>query len=93
MVFVTRLISMTNFAVASSALGFQVFVLYPWHKELDASFEELRKEHLKVLAAVSGGRVITRQEGQAMQERVSRELAQHMQGEHKSWWSQYFARH
>lgn len=93
MVFVTRLISMTNFAVASSALGFQVFVLYPWHKELDASFEELRKEHLKVLGAVSGGRVITRQEGQAMQERVSRELAQHIKGEDKSWWSQYFARH
>ncbi|KAI0593329.1 mitochondrial phosphate carrier protein [Biscogniauxia sp. FL1348] len=49
---VTRLISLTNFAVASSALGFQVFVLYPWHNQLDESFEELKKEHLKVLEAV-----------------------------------------
>lgn len=49
---VTRAISLTNFLVASSALGFQVFVLYPWHKELDAGFDELKKEHLKVLDAV-----------------------------------------
>lgn len=47
----TRAISLTNFLVASSALGFQVFVLYPWHKELDAGFEALKKEHLKVLDA------------------------------------------
>ncbi|KAH6650328.1 hypothetical protein F5144DRAFT_481165 [Chaetomium tenue] len=47
----TRAISLTNFLVASSALGFQVFVLYPWHKELDAGFEALKKEHLKVLEA------------------------------------------
>ncbi|KAI5864353.1 mitochondrial phosphate carrier protein [Durotheca rogersii] len=49
---ITRLISLTNFAVASSALGFQVFVLYPWHNQLDQSFEELKKEHLRVLEAV-----------------------------------------
>ncbi|KAI1651242.1 mitochondrial phosphate carrier protein [Daldinia loculata] len=49
---ITRLISLTNFAVASSALGFQVFVLYPWHIQLDNSFEELKKEHLRVLDAV-----------------------------------------
>ncbi|KAI2466092.1 mitochondrial phosphate carrier protein [Annulohypoxylon bovei var. microspora] len=49
---ITRLISLTNFAVASSALGFQVFVLYPWHIQLDQSFEELKKEHLRVLDAV-----------------------------------------
>ncbi|KAI2625354.1 mitochondrial phosphate carrier protein [Hypomontagnella submonticulosa] len=49
---ITRLISITNFAVASSALGFQVFVLYPWHIQLDNSFEELKKEHLRVLEAV-----------------------------------------
>ncbi|CAJ2513055.1 Uu.00g011740.m01.CDS01 [Anthostomella pinea] len=49
---ITRLISVTNFAVASSALGFQVFVLYPWHMQLDESFEELKKEHIRVLAAV-----------------------------------------
>ncbi|KAI1780372.1 mitochondrial phosphate carrier protein [Hypoxylon cercidicola] len=49
---ITRLISITNFAVASSALGFQVFVLYPWHIQLDESFAELKKEHLRVLEAV-----------------------------------------
>ncbi|KAF7546865.1 hypothetical protein G7Z17_g8124 [Cylindrodendrum hubeiense] len=49
---VTRAISVTNFVVASSALCFQVFVLYPWHKELDAGFEDLKKEHTKVLDAV-----------------------------------------
>ncbi|KAK4184422.1 hypothetical protein QBC35DRAFT_391719 [Podospora australis] len=53
MVFITRLISITNFAVATSALGFQVFVLYPWHKELDEGFEALKKEHLRVLDAIN----------------------------------------
>ncbi|KAE8398505.1 hypothetical protein BDV37DRAFT_288488 [Aspergillus pseudonomiae] len=49
MVLITRSISLTNFLVASSALAFQVFVLYPWHKQLDESFEDLKKEHLRVL--------------------------------------------
>ncbi|KAK0736467.1 hypothetical protein B0T21DRAFT_288919 [Apiosordaria backusii] len=53
MVFITRLISLTNFAVATSALGFQVFVLYPWHLQLDEDFEALKKEHLKVLDAIN----------------------------------------
>jgi hypothetical protein len=47
----TRAISLTNFLVASSALGFQVLVLYPWHKELDAGFEALKKEQKKFLDA------------------------------------------
>lgn len=46
---ITRGISLTNFAVASSALAFQVFVLYPWHKQLDDNFEALKKEHLRLL--------------------------------------------
>ncbi|KAF3481512.1 uncharacterized protein GIQ15_04271 [Arthroderma uncinatum] len=45
----TRGVSLTNFLVATSALGFQVFVLYPWHKQLDNAFAELKKEHLRVL--------------------------------------------
>jgi hypothetical protein len=49
-----RGISMTNFLVASSALGFQVFVLYPWHKRLDEDFEALRTEHLRVVCALEG---------------------------------------
>lgn len=50
---VTRVISLTNFIVASSALGFQVFVLYPWHKQLDDGFEALKKEHLRVLQSLN----------------------------------------
>ncbi|KAF7561189.1 hypothetical protein G7046_g2949 [Stylonectria norvegica] len=46
---ITRAISVTNFMVATSALGFQVFVLYPWHKELDDGFEDLKTEHKKLL--------------------------------------------
>lgn len=46
---VTRGISLVNFAVASSALAFQVFVLYPWHNQLDDEFKALKKEHLRVL--------------------------------------------
>ncbi|KAK5651672.1 hypothetical protein OQA88_11738 [Cercophora sp. LCS_1] len=52
MVFITRVVSLTNFAVASSALAFQVFVLYPWHKQLDDDFEKLRTEHMRVLQEI-----------------------------------------
>ncbi|KAJ5789029.1 uncharacterized protein N7518_006040 [Penicillium psychrosexuale] len=46
---VTRGISLINFGVASSALAFQVFVLYPWHHELDDQFKLLKYEHRRVL--------------------------------------------
>jgi hypothetical protein len=49
---ITRIVSCTNFVVASSALAFQVGVLYPWHKQLDEDFEKLRTEHLRVLKAI-----------------------------------------
>ncbi|KAI1358576.1 mitochondrial phosphate carrier protein [Xylaria arbuscula] len=52
--FITRAISFTNFFVATSALGFQVCVLYPWHKQLDDDFEALKKEHMRVLGAIKG---------------------------------------
>ncbi|ETI24635.1 hypothetical protein G647_04004 [Cladophialophora carrionii CBS 160.54] len=45
----TRGVSLTNFVIASSALGFQVFVLYPWHKRLDEDFERLKEEHISIL--------------------------------------------
>lgn len=80
MVVVTRAISLTNFLVASSALGFQVFVLYPWHKELDAGFEELKKEHLRVLGAISGGPSITKEQRESMQEKLNEK-------HQRSWWS------
>lgn len=50
---ITRAISFTNFFVATSALGFQVCVLYPWHKQLDDDFEALKKEHLRVLKSIN----------------------------------------
>ncbi|KAI1749853.1 mitochondrial phosphate carrier protein [Xylaria castorea] len=52
--FITRAVSLTNFLVATSALGFQVCVLYPWHKQLDDDFEALKKEHLRVLGTIKG---------------------------------------
>ncbi|KAH6952501.1 mitochondrial phosphate carrier protein [Ilyonectria sp. MPI-CAGE-AT-0026] len=66
---VTRAISLTNFLVASSALGFQVFVLYPWHKELDAGFDNLKKEHLKVLDAV--GNSLSEQQRKAFSDKLN----------------------
>jgi len=52
--FISRIASLTNFLVASSALGFQVCVLYPWHKRLDDDFEALKEEHLRVLNTIKG---------------------------------------
>lgn len=45
----TRGFSLTNFAIGSSALCFQIFVLYPWHEKLEEEFDELRKEHARLL--------------------------------------------
>lgn len=64
---ITRGVSLTNFVVASSALAFQAFVLYPWHKQLDDDFEELKKENLRVLAALQDVRV---QDRVAIQDRL-----------------------
>lgn len=50
---ITRLISMTNFAVASSALAFQVFVLYPWHSQLQNDFNSLKEEHIRVMRSLA----------------------------------------
>ncbi|KAH0593191.1 hypothetical protein MHUMG1_09193 [Metarhizium humberi] len=77
---VTRAISLTNFLVASSALGFQVFVLYPWHKELDAGFEELKKEHLKVLNAV--GSSLSEQQRRGFMDKLNDMKSQSA----KRWW-------
>jgi hypothetical protein len=46
---IARRFSLTNFVIATTALGFQVFVLYPWHKQLDDDFVELKRESLKAL--------------------------------------------
>lgn len=47
-----RRFSITNFLIASSALGFQVFVLYPWHTKLDDDFAELRRENVRLVRLV-----------------------------------------
>ncbi|KAJ5365643.1 hypothetical protein N7517_008529 [Penicillium concentricum] len=49
---ITRGISIINFGVASSALAFQVFVLYPWHHQLDDEFKALKKEHHRLLSQI-----------------------------------------
>lgn len=46
---ITRGFSLTNFVIGSSALCFQIFVLYPWHEKLDEEFTALRKEHARLL--------------------------------------------
>ncbi|KAJ7090776.1 hypothetical protein B0H15DRAFT_884044 [Mycena belliarum] len=38
-----------NFAVATTALGFQTTVLYPWHHQLDAAFHVLKAEQAEML--------------------------------------------
>ena len=48
MTIITRTISMLNFVITSTALTFQITVLYPWHKQLDESFEALKREHISV---------------------------------------------
>jgi hypothetical protein len=55
---VTRRFSLTNFAIATSALCFQVFVLYPWHKQLDEDFAKLRKEHLRLVQGGEQARMV-----------------------------------
>eukprot|EP00842_Homolaphlyctis_polyrhiza_P005380 jgi/Hompol1/5843/HPOL_000795-RA len=39
-----------NFVIATTALSFQMFVLYPWHHQLDADFHELKSFHEQKLA-------------------------------------------
>jgi hypothetical protein len=46
---ITRGFSLTNFIISSSALSFQVFVLYPWHEKLEQEFGELKAEHVRLL--------------------------------------------
>lgn len=49
---IARRFSITNFAIATSALGFQVFVLYPWHTKLDEDFKDLKQENLRLMHEV-----------------------------------------
>jgi hypothetical protein len=51
---ITRGFSLTNFVIGSSALCFQIFVLYPWHEKLEEKFRELQKDHLRLLEDIKG---------------------------------------
>ncbi|KAL3426817.1 hypothetical protein PVAG01_00326 [Phlyctema vagabunda] len=47
---IVRRFSLTNCAIGTTALLFQIFVLYPWHKQLDDDFAQLRLQNERVLA-------------------------------------------
>jgi hypothetical protein len=40
-----------NFAIGTTALVFQMTVLYPWHNQLDKDFKELEQRHVETLEA------------------------------------------
>ena len=42
MVFFQRFLPIISFVVGTSALSFQIMVLYPWHNELDTEFKKLK---------------------------------------------------
>lgn len=44
--------------IATSALAFQVFVLYPWHNKLDEDFKELKEENLKLMKEIENKRLL-----------------------------------
>ena len=43
MVFFKRYLPIISFIVGTTALTFQITVLYPWHNELDKDFHKLEK--------------------------------------------------
>jgi hypothetical protein len=47
--FYTKVLTLTNFTIATAALSFQVFALYPWHNKLDDEFKKLKEEHKQLL--------------------------------------------
>lgn len=55
---IARRFSITNFMIATSALAFQVFVLYPWHNKLDEDFKELKQENLRLVQEIEKARIL-----------------------------------
>ena len=41
-----RILPYVNFVVATTALTFQIAILYPWHIQLENDFIELRQEQI-----------------------------------------------
>ncbi|KAJ3326257.1 hypothetical protein HDV06_000133 [Boothiomyces sp. JEL0866] len=50
MVQIEKYLPFVNLVIASTALGFQIGVLYPWHNQLDSDFHELKAFHAQKLA-------------------------------------------
>ena len=44
-----RLLPYCNLLIGTSALCFQIGVLYPWHQQLDDDFEDLKRDHREKL--------------------------------------------
>lgn len=41
---IMKVLPYVNFAIATTALGFQITVLYPWHMQLERDFDVLKTE-------------------------------------------------
>ncbi len=59
---IARRFSVTNFLIATSALAFQVFVLYPWHEKLDEEFKELKQENVRLIQEIEKTRLVDMKE-------------------------------
>jgi len=71
--YLTRGVSLTNFMVASSALAFQVFVLYPWHEQLDHDFAKLREEQVQAAREEEKARAVVLSEIRSRLEGLEKE--------------------
>ncbi|KAG0247746.1 hypothetical protein BG011_000986, partial [Mortierella polycephala] len=40
-----KVLTVVNFIIGTSALSFQIGVLYPWHHQLDEDFKRLERHH------------------------------------------------
>ena len=58
----TRTFSLTNFLIGTSALSFQVFVLFPWHEKLEHEFLALKADHARLLQEQRGELGLLREE-------------------------------
>jgi len=55
---ITRGFSLTNFVIGTSALSFQVWVLYPWHKQLDDDFHRMNEKHAEMMRQGEEARLV-----------------------------------
>ncbi|KAJ5569149.1 hypothetical protein N7450_011635 [Penicillium hetheringtonii] len=63
---ITRAFSLTNFVIASWALCFQAYVLYPWHHKLEDDFKKINSStyaYLKKMKKLALGPVLAGSQG------------------------------